>query len=70
MRAWVDEFSTFSLLKQLQGVEYDLVHRVVRIFFGQAREVDDESSCDQDFGSNRLLIAGDSVALTFNSPYR
>ncbi len=68
VRQWIDEFSTFSFLKQYQGVEYDLVHRVVHIFFGQTREVDEVNSCDQDFGSNRLLIAGDSVALTFNAP--
>ena len=70
IQQWIDEFSIFSLLKLYQGVEYDLVHSVVRIFFGQAREVDEQHSCDQDFGSNRLLIAGDSVALTFNTPYR
>jgi len=70
VQQWIDEFSTLSLLKEFQGVEYDLVHRVVRIFFGQVREVDEGRSCDQDFGNNRLLISGDSVALTFNAPYR
>ncbi|WP_143029305.1 hypothetical protein [Rhodoferax sp. OV413] len=69
VQQWVDETSTFPFSTRFGGVEANVKHGVLRIFFGQSREVDEENSCDQDFGSNRLLVTGESVALTFHAPH-
>ena len=65
VRQWIDEFSHLVFIKGFMGVEIDLTHRVVQIFFGDSRDVDEQNSASQDFGSNRLLVDGESVALTF-----
>lgn len=70
VQQWVDETSTFPFSTRFGGVEANVEHGVLRIFFDQSREVDGENSCDQDFGNNRLLVTAKSVALTFNAPYR
>ena len=70
VQQWVDETSTFPFSTKFDGVEANVKRGVLRIFFGQSREVDEENSCDQDFGNNRLLVNGESVALTFPAPYR
>ena len=38
------------------------------VYLGAEREFEDEKSCDQDFGSNMLLLGPNGFALTFNSP--
>ncbi|MCM5683007.1 hypothetical protein M8A51_26190 [Schlegelella sp. S2-27] len=38
------------------------------VFLGDEREFVDENSCDQDFGSNMLLLSSGKFALTFSSP--
>ncbi len=68
VQQWIDEVSTFPFSTKFEGVEANDRHGVLRIFFGQSREVDEANSCDQDFGHNRLLVAGGSVALTFQGP--
>jgi len=68
IQQWIDEFSHLQFFKNFLGMEINLVQQVVRIFFGDAREVDEASSASQDFGSNRLLVDGESVALTFYLP--
>ena len=68
VRQWIDEVSTFPFSTKFEGVEASGKHGFLRIFFGQSREVDEANSCDQDFGHNRLLVAGESVALTFLGP--
>ena len=68
VRQWIDEVSTFPFSTKFEGVEANGKHGFLRIFFGQSREVDEANSCDQDFGHNRLLVAGESVALTFLGP--
>lgn len=70
VQQWVDEASTFPFSKRFEGVEANAEHGFLRIFFGQSREVDEDNSCDQDFGSNRLRVTSESVALTFHAPYR
>jgi len=67
VRQYVDDQSTFPLARDFKGVEKDVKQGVVRIFFGQSREFDEVASCDQDFGDNRLLAAGDEIALTFSA---
>jgi hypothetical protein len=68
VQQWIDEAASYPFSKCFVGVQPDLDSLCVRIFFGQSREVDGALSCDQDFGSNRLLVADDSIALTFNAP--
>ncbi len=68
VQQWIDEAPTFPFSTRFEGVESNSKHSVLRIFFGQSREVDEEKSRDQDFGHNRLLTAGDSIALTFQAP--
>ena len=68
VQQWIDEASTFPFSTEFGGVEANAKHGVLRIFFGHSREVDEANSCDQDFGHNRLLVAGESVALTFRGP--
>ena len=68
VQQWVDDASTFPFSTKFGGVEANVKHGVLRIFFGQSREVDEATSCDQDFGHNRLLLSGESVALTFRRP--
>ena len=65
---WIDETSSFPFSTRFEGVEPNSKHGVLRILFGQSRDVDEEKSCDQDFGHNRLLTASDSIALTFQAP--
>ena len=67
VRQYVDDQSTFPLARDFKGVEKDVKRGVVLIFFGQSREFDEVASCDQDFGDNRLLSAGDEIALTFSA---
>ena len=67
VQQWIDTISTYPFSKEFAGLEADQRNARVRIFFGPCREVDENLSCDQDFGSNRLLIAEDSIALTFNA---
>ena len=69
VQQWIDEPSTYPFAKAFAGVDADSHGGCVRIFFGQSRDVDEAASCDQDFGSNRLLVASDSIALTFNAPH-
>lgn len=38
------------------------------IYFGDSREFEEELSCDQDFGSNMLLLSSNAFALTFKAP--
>lgn len=38
------------------------------IYFGESREFEEELSCDQDFGSNMLLVGANAFAVTFNAP--
>ena len=68
VQQWLFEPSTYPFAKAFAGVDADSHSGCVRIFFGQSRDVDEAASCDQDFGSNRLLVANDSIALTFNAP--
>lgn len=68
VQQWIDETPTFPFSNRFEGVESNSKHGVLRIFFSQSREVDEEKSCTQDFGNNRLLTAGDSIALTFLAP--
>jgi hypothetical protein len=68
IQQWVDEFAHLQFFKNFVGVEIDLVYKVVRMFFGDARDVDEASPPSQDFGCNRLLVASESVALTFYLP--
>ena len=68
VQQWIDETPTFPFSTQFEGVESNSKHGVLRIFFGQSREVDEAKSCNQDFGHNRLLTTGDSIALTFQAP--
>lgn len=65
VQQWIDDVSTFPFSTEFMGVETDLNRQVVRIFFGQSREVEEANSASQDFGENRLLTSGASVALTF-----
>jgi hypothetical protein len=67
VRQWVDEPSKVLYSGQFFGVELDEKKRVLCAYFGSSREVDEVASCDQDFGNNRLLVAGDSIALTFGT---
>jgi hypothetical protein len=50
IQQWIDEFSHLQFFKNFMGVEIDLVQQVVRIFFGDSRDVDEASSASQDFG--------------------
>jgi hypothetical protein len=68
VQQWIDEASAFPFSTKFEGVEANVKHGVLRIYFGQTHEVDEANSCDQDFGHNRLLVAGESVALTFRRP--
>lgn len=68
VQQWIDEASTFPFSTKFGGVEANVKHDFLHIFFGQSREVDEANSCDQDFGHSRLLKAGESVALTFQGP--
>jgi hypothetical protein len=70
VQQWIDEASAFPFSTKFEGVEASVKRDVLRIYFGQSRDVDEANSCDQDFGRNRLLIAGKSVALTFQGPWR
>jgi len=65
VQQWIDEASTFPFSTKFAGVEASVKRDVLRVYFGPSRDVDEANSCDQDFGHNRLLVAGDSVALTF-----
>jgi hypothetical protein len=67
VRQWVDEPSKVLFSEQFFGVESDEKRRVLCAYFGSSREVDEVASCNQDFGNNRLLVAGDSIALTFGT---
>lgn len=65
VQQWIDDASAFPFPTKLEGVDADCKRGVLRIYFGHSRDVDEANSCDQDFGHNRLLVAGESVALTF-----
>jgi hypothetical protein len=67
VRQWVDEPSKVLFSGQFFGVEADEKQRMLCAYFGSSREVDEVTSCNQDFGNNRLLVAGDSIALTFGT---
>lgn len=67
VRQWVDEPSVALFSEKFVGVEANAAHGVLLAFFGQSRNVDEVASCNQDFGNNRLLLAGDAVALTFST---
>jgi hypothetical protein len=68
IQQWIDEFSHLLFFKHFMGVETNLVRQVLRIFFSDSRDVDEAISASQDFGCNRLLVDGESVALTFYLP--
>lgn len=68
VQQWIDVVSTFPFSTEFVGVETNLKQHVLRIFFGQSRDVDEASPVSQDFGENRLLRSGESVALTFRGP--
>lgn len=67
VRQYVDDRSIFPFSRTFQGVKTHAGFEVC-VFFGQSREFDETVSCDQDFGDNYLLTAGDEIALTFNAP--
>jgi hypothetical protein len=64
----IDDTSAFPFSTTFEGVGASVKRGVLRIYFGHRRDVDEANSCDQDFGRNRLLVAGKSVALTFQGP--
>lgn len=67
VQQWVDEPSPLLFGQHYEGVEANPLHGVVQAYFGPGRDVDPTASCDQDFGNNRLLVSGASVALTFGT---
>ncbi len=68
VQQWIDDASAFPFSAKFEGVEASVKRDVLRVYFGQSRDVDEANSCDQDFGRNRLLVAGESVVLTFQGP--
>ncbi|MDH4426297.1 MAG: hypothetical protein QE495_07580 [Acidovorax sp.] len=69
VRLWTDEVNDrIRSLGRYEGVVADDSCSPLLIYFGAEREFDDVQSCDQDFGSNMLLVSSNGLALTFNSP--
>jgi hypothetical protein len=69
IRLWVDEVSRHL---RAAAVCVNVVANTecfpFVVYLGDEREFADENSCDQDFGSNMLLLSSGKFALTFNSP--
>jgi len=69
VRLWVDEVNIhLSNATHCVNVVADKKCFPFVVYFGDQREFEDEQSCDQDFGSNMLMLGAGKFALTFNSP--
>lgn len=69
VRLWVDEANEqLRAAGSCAGVVAGRDCFPLAIYFGESREFEDELSCDQDFGSNMLLVSANAFAMTFNAP--
>mgnify|MGYP001162896241 CR=1 FL=1 len=69
VRLWTDEVNDrIRTLGRCAGVVANDRCFPLLIYLGAEREFEDGQSCDQDFGSNMLLVSSNGFALTFNSP--
>ena len=69
VRLWADEANDqIRAAGRCAGVAADDRCFPLVVYLDAEREFDEERSCDQDFGSNMLLVSSNGFALTFNSP--
>lgn len=69
VRLWVDDVNPqMRAAGQCVGVVTAESCFPFLIYLGAEREFEDEQSCDQDFGGNRLMVSSNKFVLTFNAP--
>jgi hypothetical protein len=69
VRLWVDDANEqIRATAACAGVTAERDFFPLTIYLGEPREFEEELSCDQDFGSNMLLVSPNAFAMTFNAP--
>jgi hypothetical protein len=69
VRQYFDEPGVFPWERVFLGVEGTGVPKnELLVYFGSERNFEPARSCDQSFGNNRLLMAGERALITFRGP--